>query len=234
MKKIDIKSYLTPEEWVEYKKLVIKVKRSSWMTEQTIRFRQLRKKKLIEYAGGKCSQCGYSKDCPRAYHFHHLDPKNKKFGIGSSYWKPMKTLKEEVDKCILLCSRCHDEIHDEEYEKSRKLTIKDHRRKLELAKKAKHEFLKSRGVDPTTKTRECQVCLISFKVTKDGPGQKYCSLSCSCKSKSKIDWSKVDLLAMTKKYNSTEEIARKLNVSGGVVRKRLKRLGYESRKNKSK
>lgn len=36
----------------------------------------------IEYKGGKCSVCGYSK-CKGALEFHHLDPKEKDFGISA-------------------------------------------------------------------------------------------------------------------------------------------------------
>ena len=37
-----------------------------------------RKKKAIEYKGGKCSSCGYNK-CPDVLEFHHRDPKQKEF-----------------------------------------------------------------------------------------------------------------------------------------------------------
>lgn len=40
------------------------------------------KLKCIEYKGGACITCGYSK-CPMAMNFHHLDPSQKDFGIGN-------------------------------------------------------------------------------------------------------------------------------------------------------
>lgn len=70
------------------------------------------KKMLIEYKGGKCSRCGYNK-CMRALEFHHLDPTQKDFGISRQLNRSISKLKEEVDKCILLCSNCHAEIHQE-------------------------------------------------------------------------------------------------------------------------
>lgn len=75
------------------------------------RRRQL-KFKLIEYKGGKCQRCGYDKKIPRAYAFHHLDPKTKDFNVSgvSVSWERMT---EEVDKCILLCQNCHAEVHHE-------------------------------------------------------------------------------------------------------------------------
>jgi hypothetical protein len=40
------------------------------------------KLKLIQAFGGKCIICKYDK-CVSALHFHHVDPKNKNFGIGN-------------------------------------------------------------------------------------------------------------------------------------------------------
>lgn len=73
------------------------------------------KNALIIYAGGKCKRCGYNK-CIRALEFHHLDPKEKDFGISKNLTKSMAKLKEEINKCILLCSNCHAEVHQELYE----------------------------------------------------------------------------------------------------------------------
>ena len=70
------------------------------------------KKALIDYKGGKCCRCGYNKSM-RALEFHHLDPSIKDFGISTCLTKSMESLKQEVDKCILVCANCHAEIHDE-------------------------------------------------------------------------------------------------------------------------
>ena len=67
---------------------------------------------LIAYKGGKCERCGYDKSS-RALEFHHLNPSEKDFGISKVLTRSIQSLKEEVDKCILLCSNCHAEIHDE-------------------------------------------------------------------------------------------------------------------------
>lgn len=76
------------------------------------------KMKLIAYKGGKCSMCPYDKQIPGAYHFHHLDPEQKDFGISSKgNTRSFESLKEEVDKCILVCGNCHAEIHHEIEEK---------------------------------------------------------------------------------------------------------------------
>lgn len=70
---------------------------------------------MIKYKGGKCQLCGYNK-CNRALEFHHLDPAQKDFGISKNLSKDFDLLKQEVDKCILVCSNCHAEIHNELYE----------------------------------------------------------------------------------------------------------------------
>lgn len=65
----------------------------------------------VEYKGGKCCKCGYS-TCNSALDFHHLNPKEKDFGIAeSSRVAFTEELKKELDKCILVCKNCHAEIH---------------------------------------------------------------------------------------------------------------------------
>ena len=60
-----------------------------------------------------CSVCGYCK-CARALEFHHNS--DKEFGISNAikYKYGLKRLKKEMDKCILLCSNCHRELHEED------------------------------------------------------------------------------------------------------------------------
>ena len=53
-----------------------------------------------------------SVDMTDALEFHHLDPSQKDFGISSKgYTRSWDKVKEELDKCILVCSNCHREIH---------------------------------------------------------------------------------------------------------------------------
>jgi DNA-binding CsgD family transcriptional regulator len=74
--------------------------------------RQKIKEKAIKYKGEKCEKCGYNK-CIRALEFHHLDPNKKDFTIGNYKILSWDKIKIELDKCILICSNCHREIHDE-------------------------------------------------------------------------------------------------------------------------
>jgi hypothetical protein len=76
-----------------------------------IRWRRNLKKKAVEYKGGKCIICGYDK-CLRALHFHHRDPKMKAFNISTCRFKSWGLVKEELDKCDLLCANHHAETED--------------------------------------------------------------------------------------------------------------------------
>jgi predicted HNH restriction endonuclease len=62
----------------------------------------------IESKGGKCQVCGYNK-YQGALDLHHL--RDKEFGIGDKgYTRSWAKIKEELKKCILVCSNCHREI----------------------------------------------------------------------------------------------------------------------------
>ena len=66
---------------------------------------------VIEYKGGSCVVCAYSKFAG-ALDLHHLDESMKEFGLGmrgvTRSWEKIKT---EADKCVLVCANCHREIH---------------------------------------------------------------------------------------------------------------------------
>ncbi len=64
----------------------------------------------VDYKGGKCQLCNYSK-CVDALEFHHIDPSAKKFGIGDKgYTRAWDKVRNELDKCLLLCANCHREV----------------------------------------------------------------------------------------------------------------------------
>ena len=96
-----------------------KLKCKQCMVEYDYQKRHRIKEKLVEYKGGKCEICGYNK-CLNALDFHHRNPEDKEFALNTAnYNKSFETLKKEADKCILVCSNCHREIHFEENEKRR-------------------------------------------------------------------------------------------------------------------
>jgi hypothetical protein len=65
---------------------------------------------LVAEAGGACRICGYSR-CLAALEFHHLDPAGKAFGVGErGVSRSLDEARQEVGKCLLLCSNCHAEL----------------------------------------------------------------------------------------------------------------------------
>lgn len=71
---------------------------------------QKRREQFIEYKKSlKCKKCGEE----RYYllDFHHRDPKEKDFVISDRTRSNFKNLKEEIEKCDVLCSNCHREWH---------------------------------------------------------------------------------------------------------------------------
>jgi 5-methylcytosine-specific restriction endonuclease McrA len=71
------------------------------------------KQLMVEYKGGCCQKCGYNK-YKGALEFHHTDPSQKDFTPSRlKRYKFNDLVKKELDKCMLLCSNCHKEIHYE-------------------------------------------------------------------------------------------------------------------------
>lgn len=68
------------------------------------------KTKAVAYKGGKCSRCGYDK-CVASLEFHHTDPNEKEAQVSKYFCFSWKKIKIELDKCVLLCSNCHNELH---------------------------------------------------------------------------------------------------------------------------
>ena len=65
----------------------------------------------VEYKGGSCAVCGYNR-CIEALEFHHNNSSGKDFSISEKgYTRSWAKVKEELDKCMLLCANCHREIH---------------------------------------------------------------------------------------------------------------------------
>lgn len=76
------------------------------------RRRQKVRATLIAEHGGACLWCGYNTSS-RALHFHHLDPSAKRFSISAnSSVVSLQRLREEAQKCVLLCSNHHAEAEE--------------------------------------------------------------------------------------------------------------------------
>lgn len=69
-----------------------------------------KKRKAVEYKGNECTLCGYNKFYG-ALEFHHIDPNDKDENfVNMRHWR-WERMKIELDKCVLLCSNCHREVH---------------------------------------------------------------------------------------------------------------------------
>jgi predicted HNH restriction endonuclease len=85
--------------------------RRSYLILAVAKRRKKLREKSLDYKGAKCELCGYDA-CADALEFHHLDSKTKDFGISTKgYTRSWVKVKNELDKCVLLCANCHREVH---------------------------------------------------------------------------------------------------------------------------
>lgn len=83
--------------------------------ERQNRNRFRRRTEYKKMFGGKCCLCGYDK-CLDALQFHHKDPSQKDFEISDFIFGRLSNVSDqdvrnELDKCMLVCSNCHCELH---------------------------------------------------------------------------------------------------------------------------
>jgi hypothetical protein len=69
-----------------------------------------RRERNKEYVISKmtpCVDCGFFH--PSAMDFHHLDSSSKKIGVSDLSRKgySIELIREEIEKCVCLCSNCH-------------------------------------------------------------------------------------------------------------------------------
>ncbi len=166
------------------------------------RRRFAKKLKAIEYLGGKCKMCGYSK-CPGALEFDHIDPTRKEFSISGKHGLTWSKIQTELDKCQLLCANCHREKHY--YEASVE----------KIEESIEKQF---------TETKTCKKCDKTFEAYLR-KGQTYCSYACSATPK--ILWPAVEILVERIKATSYTNVASELGVADNAVRKHLKKFGID-------
>lgn len=65
-----------------------------------------RKRKAVEYLGGKCLDCNQQHHAA-VYEFHHRDPATKDSDPSKMLGLSWQNLQDELDKCDLLCANCH-------------------------------------------------------------------------------------------------------------------------------
>ncbi len=97
----------------------IKRRRDTYQRERDDRMNEIAKEKMrdikqraINYKGGKCEICGgeFHAAC---FDFHHKNPNEKDKSIAAMITPNVdwELLKDELDKCVLLCSNCHRVLH---------------------------------------------------------------------------------------------------------------------------
>ena len=178
----------------------------SYNSDKVKAWRKRTKKRIIEAMGGGCVICNYSLS-QRALDLHHLNPGEKEFGFGKIMASPKswEKLVPELRKCILLCCRCHAEVHD---------GLNEIPKEPAMFNEAFVSYKKEKEMD------ECPVCKGQKPIVN-----KTCSLSCASKLKGKVDWDNIDLKKMIYEDKlSFCEIGRRLDVSDNAVRKRAKKI----------
>jgi len=158
------------------------------------------KVQCVNYKGGKCIRCGYSKCCA-ALDFHHVDESKKDFSISKLRGTAFNdVIRNELDKCILVCCRCHREVHAE----------------LNNNAPWAEQVRKPNGLKPKkTMDRYCIDC-----------GKSVGKKSTRCKGcvprAFKIVWPPIkELIRMIEETNYLQT-AKKLGVSDNAVRKHIK------------
>jgi len=71
--------------------------------------------KMVLYKGGECERCHLKLNNSHysVFDFHHLDPTTKDPNFDRIKFQKWETIKNEIDKCELLCSNCHRITHAE-------------------------------------------------------------------------------------------------------------------------
>jgi len=83
--------------------------RAAYLIQAVTKRRRKIREMAVEYKGGKCVFCGYDKYAG-ALDFHHIEKKS--FGISAKgHSRSWESVKQELDKCVLVCANCHRELH---------------------------------------------------------------------------------------------------------------------------
>jgi hypothetical protein len=190
-----------------------KVFRNKGTGQAVIDWRRRLKLKAVTYKGGRCLACGYSR-CVRAFKFHHIDPGSKDFSI-SQVTRSWDNVRAELDKCILLCGNCHDEVHAG---------------MLDLTPLIQHNLTPEEGykrlIDSGLIERPQAVlipapplCQCGAPVTKAG---LHC-VACAQRAQERIVWPSSEDLRQMLNAEPCTTVARRLGVSDNAIRKRLRR-----------
>lgn len=112
--------------------------------------RYAKKIRSIRYKGSICSVCNMNLiDKPWCADFHHINKTEKEFYPSSlMVLKDWEFTKKELDKCMLLCSNCHRDIHV-----NRELYFGNIKQILDWSIDGAMDFLNNRKATKAEKTR---------------------------------------------------------------------------------
>ena len=167
-------------------------------SKHVMRAQRRKKQKAVDYFGGKCKICGYSK-CIDALEFHHLRDKKEAPSYVIMRWAWSRAL-EELKKCIMVCANCHREIH------AKPLNAR-------LQRNATRIFYE----------RDCELCNESFRT--DQEKQRFCGKECTDLVQRKCNRPAKKELKKLIDAHSWVKLGRMFGVSDNAVRKWAK--GYE-------
>ena len=163
----------------------------------------------IKYKGGKCTKCGYDK-CHAAMQFHHRDPSQKEFDWSYLRKRSVEAIRLELDKCDLVCCRCHVEIHFDENKTRKALSYIDEKRQ---AKKVREN------------NKICVQCNEPFVLKRgDKNTKKFCSMKCVHKSQEVTNWPTIDELKALVDSIGYVKVSQQFGVSPRTVKDRLDRM----------
>ena len=180
--------------------------------------RHKRKDDILYVMGDKCCLCGYCK-AKTALELHHLDPSEKDFTIGACLNRSWDTLHKEIQKCILVCSNCHREIHEGL-----------------LDQELQSSYNSARGEEITQKNQEIRkgkkhYCFNCGKVISSKA--KFC-VDCSYLERQTVERPSREELKKLIREKTFVEIGRMYQVSDNAIRKWCKSVNLPTKKTEIK
>lgn len=171
------------------------------------RWRQRVREYLAAAFGNKCAICGYDA-CRAAFDYHHVEDKDQALSVAMRNGYAWAKIVREARKCVLLCCRCHRELHAGV-----------------AALPANYPRFNEDYADVMTlRQREfdaCPVCGVE-KPKK----QQYCSRMCHNGEQKRFDPSREELEQLVAS-NTYTAVGRLFGVSDNAIKKRCRQLGIK-------
>lgn len=171
--------------------------------------RNQRKADMVFVMGGRCQVCGYD-TCSNALDFHHIDPKTKCVNLAKSTSLSWDRIDTEQQKCALLCSNCHRELHAGLITKE--LNSPYLKNNSDMVRKRIESF-------STHKTCRCKICGAAIS------GDAITCPSCYHSNTRRVERPSRDVLKDRIRNSTFAELSRELSVSDNAIRKWCKNYG---------